>query len=54
MQVTTEAVQLLGGWGYLESHKAERLMREAKLNQIVDGANDIHRTLVAKELGRQR
>ena len=51
MRVTTDAVQLLGGWGYLESHKVERLMREAKLNQIVDGANDIHRTLIARYLG---
>ena len=50
MRVTTSAVQLMGGWGYLTSGKAERLMREAKLNQIVDGANEIHRSLIAKGL----
>ena len=50
MSVTTSAVQLLGGGGYLASGKVERLMREAKLNQIVDGANEIHRTLIAREL----
>lgn len=50
MAVTTSATQLMGAWGYLASGKVERLMREAKLNQIVDGANEIHRTLIAKEL----
>ncbi|MDE0122203.1 MAG: acyl-CoA/acyl-ACP dehydrogenase [bacterium] len=50
MSVTTSATQLMGGWGYLSSGKVERLMREAKLNQIVDGANEIHRTLIAREL----
>lgn len=50
MSVTTSATQLLGGRGYLSSGKVERLMREAKLNQIVDGANEIHRTLIAREL----
>ena len=50
MSVTTSATQLMGGRGYLSSGKVERLMREAKLNQIVDGANEIHRTLIAREL----
>lgn len=50
MKVTTSATQLMGGRGYLASGKVERLMREAKLNQIVDGANEIHRTLIAREL----
>jgi len=50
MSVTTSATQLMGGWGYLSSGKVGRLMREAKLNQIVDGANEIHRTLIAREL----
>ncbi len=54
MNVTTSATQLMGGWGYLTSGKVERLMREAKLNQIVDGANEIHRTLIAKELSHRR
>ena len=50
MRVTTSATQLMGGRGYLVSGKVERLMREAKLNQIVDGANEIHRALIAKTL----
>ena len=53
MSVTTSATQLMGGRGYLASGKVERLMREAKLNQIVDGANEIHRTLVAKRLSER-
>ena len=50
MSVTTSATQLMGGWGYLAAGKVERLMREAKLNQIVDGANEIHRTLIARSM----
>ena len=53
MSVTTSATQLMGGWGYLAAGKVERLMREAKLNQIVDGANEIHRTLIAKGLSKR-
>jgi len=54
MAVTTSARQLMGGWGYLACGKVERLMREAKLNQIVDGANEIHRTLIAKSLSKNQ
>ncbi|MCY4368998.1 MAG: acyl-CoA dehydrogenase [bacterium] len=53
MDVTTDAVQLIGKQGYLTSGKVERLMREAKLNQIVDGANEIHRDLIAKQFGKR-
>ena len=53
MKVATSAVQLMGGSGYLASGKVERLMREAKLNQIVDGANEIHRDLIVKGLGKR-
>ncbi|MCY3785939.1 MAG: acyl-CoA dehydrogenase [bacterium] len=49
--VTQESMQLLGGWGFLESGTVERLAREAAVNQIVDGANDIHRAIVARSLG---
>ncbi len=54
MEVTASASQLMGGWGYLTAGKVERLMREAKLNQIVDGANEIHRTLIAKSWSRPK
>ena len=53
MKVTTSAVQLMGGRGYLAEGKVERLMREAKLNQIVDGANEIHRDLIVKGLAKR-
>ena len=53
-EVTTQAAQLLGGWGFLESGTVERLMREAAVNQVVDGAGDIHRTIVARSLGGDR
>ena len=49
--VTHDAMELLGGWGFLESGTVERLAREAAVNQIVDGANDIHRAIVARSLG---
>ncbi len=50
MAVTTSAVQLMGARGYLTSGRVERLMREAKLNQIVDGANEIHRNSIARSM----
>ena len=53
VEVTQQALQLLGGWGFLESGRVERLAREAAVNGIVDGANDIHRAIVARSLGRQ-
>jgi alkylation response protein AidB-like acyl-CoA dehydrogenase len=48
MRVTTDAVQLLGGYGYLRDFPVERRMRAAKLYQIVEGTNQIQRHIVAK------
>jgi alkylation response protein AidB-like acyl-CoA dehydrogenase len=54
MRVTTDAVQVLGGYGYVEDFPAERLMREAKVLQIVEGTNQIQRMVIGRELARPR
>ena len=53
MKVTTDAVQVLGGYGYVEDFPAERLMREAKVLQIVEGTNQVQRLVISRELARQ-
>jgi alkylation response protein AidB-like acyl-CoA dehydrogenase len=53
MKVTTDAVQVLGGYGYVEDFPAERLMREAKVLQIVEGTNQIQRMVIGRSLARQ-
>jgi alkylation response protein AidB-like acyl-CoA dehydrogenase len=50
MRVTTDAVQVLGGYGYVTDHPVERWMREAKLLQIVEGTNQIQRLVIAQSL----
>ena len=50
MQVTTDAVQLLGGSGYMADYKVEKYMRDAKLLQIYEGTNQIQRVVIAKAL----
>ena len=50
MRVTTDAVQVLGGYGYVEDFPAERLMREAKVLQIVEGTNQIQRMVIGRWL----
>ncbi|MBL7662003.1 acyl-CoA dehydrogenase family protein [bacterium] len=49
MSITTDAVQLLGGAGYLADYKVEKLMRDAKMLQIVEGTNQVQRMLIARE-----
>ena len=48
MRITTEAVQLHGGYGYCKDHRVERLMRDAKITQIWEGTNQIHRQLIGR------
>lgn len=48
MKVTTEAVQLHGGYGYIQDFRAERLMRDAKITQIWEGTNQIHRQFIGR------
>ncbi|MGN9756846.1 acyl-CoA dehydrogenase family protein [Streptomyces sp. SD31] len=50
MKVTTDAVQILGGYGYTADFPAERFMREAKVLQIVEGTNQIQRMVIARHL----
>ena len=50
MQVTTDAVQLLGGYGYLKDYPVERMMRDAKVTQIFEGSNQIQRVVIARNL----
>jgi alkylation response protein AidB-like acyl-CoA dehydrogenase len=52
MRVTTDAVQVLGGYGYVTDHPVERYMREAKVLQIVEGTNQIQRMVIARSLNR--
>jgi alkylation response protein AidB-like acyl-CoA dehydrogenase len=52
MRVTTDAVQVLGGYGYVTDHPVERYMREAKVLQIVEGTNQIQRMVIAKSLAK--
>jgi alkylation response protein AidB-like acyl-CoA dehydrogenase len=52
MRVTTDAVQVLGGYGYVEDFPAERLMREAKVLQIVEGTKQIQRMVIGRQLAR--
>jgi len=48
MRMSTEAVQLFGGYGYCKDHRVERLMRDAKITQIWEGTNQIHRQLIGR------
>ncbi len=50
MRVTTEAVQILGGCGYMREYQVERMMRDAKAIQIFDGSNEIQRVIIGKYL----
>lgn len=50
MKVTTDAVQIHGGYGYIKEYHVEMLMRDAKLFQIVEGTNQLHRNIVAKHI----
>ena len=50
MQVTTDAVQVLGGYGYMADYKVEKYMRDAKLLQIYEGTNQVQRLIIARSL----
>ncbi|MDO8896141.1 MAG: acyl-CoA dehydrogenase family protein [Bacteroidales bacterium] len=50
MEVTTEAVQIHGGYGYVKEYHVERLMREAKLTQIYEGTSEIQKIIVSRDL----
>jgi hypothetical protein len=54
MAVTTEAVQIFGGYGYMRDYPVEKLMRDAKATEIYEGTNEIQRVVIARELYGRR
>jgi alkylation response protein AidB-like acyl-CoA dehydrogenase len=52
MRVTVEAVQVLGGYGYVTEYPVERMMRDAKITQIYEGTNEIQRVVIARHMTR--
>jgi alkylation response protein AidB-like acyl-CoA dehydrogenase len=52
MRVATDAVQVLGGYGYIQEYPVERMMRDAKITQIYEGTNQIQRLVIAREMLR--
>jgi alkylation response protein AidB-like acyl-CoA dehydrogenase len=52
MKVTVEAVQVLGGYGYVNDYPVERMMRDAKITQIYEGTNEIQRVVIARQMAR--
>lgn len=53
MRMTTEAVQMFGGYGYCRDHRVERLMRDAKITQIWEGTNQVHRQLIGRSFAQK-
>jgi alkylation response protein AidB-like acyl-CoA dehydrogenase len=54
MEVTTDAVQILGGYGYMQEYPVERMMRDAKITQIYEGTNQIQRLVIAREMLKEQ
>jgi len=50
MRVTTDAVQVMGGYGYVKDHPVERMMRDAKITQIYEGTNQVQRVVISRAL----
>jgi butyryl-CoA dehydrogenase len=50
MKVTTDAVQIFGGYGYMKDYPVEKMMRDAKITQIYEGTNQIQRNVIAGNL----
>ena len=53
MSVTTDAVQILGGYGYMKDYPVEKLMRDAKILQIYEGTNQVQRMVIARQLAKE-
>ncbi|MGD9505965.1 MAG: acyl-CoA dehydrogenase family protein, partial [Syntrophobacteraceae bacterium] len=53
MEVSTEAVQVLGGYGYMKDYPVEKMMRDAKILQIYEGTNEIQRNIIGQELNKE-
>jgi alkylation response protein AidB-like acyl-CoA dehydrogenase len=54
MEVTTDAVQILGGYGYSKEYPVERMMRDAKITQIYEGTQEVQRLVIAREMLREQ
>jgi alkylation response protein AidB-like acyl-CoA dehydrogenase len=54
MDVTTDAVQILGGYGYMQEYPVERMMRDAKITQIYEGTNQVQRLVIAREMVKEQ
>ena len=54
MRMTTDAVQLFGGYGYCRDYRVERLMRDAKITQIWEGTNQVHRQLIGRSFLKKK
>ncbi len=54
MAVTTDAVQILGGYGYIKEYPVERFMRDAKITQIYEGTQEVQRLVIAREMVREQ
>jgi alkylation response protein AidB-like acyl-CoA dehydrogenase len=53
MRITTDAVQIFGGYGYMDEYPVQKLMRDAKLLQIYEGTSQIQRVVIARNLLRE-
>jgi alkylation response protein AidB-like acyl-CoA dehydrogenase len=53
MKVTVEAIQVLGGYGYVNEYPVERMMRDAKITQIYEGTNEIQRVVIARAMAQE-
>ncbi|HOV87418.1 MAG TPA: acyl-CoA dehydrogenase family protein [Syntrophobacteraceae bacterium] len=53
MEVATQAVQVLGGYGYMQDYPVEKMMRDAKILQIYEGTNEIQRNIIGQELNKE-
>jgi len=53
MKVTTDAVQVFGGYGYMRDYPVEKMMRDAKILQIYEGTNQIQRNVIGLELNKE-
>ena len=54
MKITTDAVQIFGGYGYTKGYPVEGLFRDAKLTQIFEGTNQIQQMIIAREMIKER
>ncbi|MFB6368048.1 MAG: acyl-CoA dehydrogenase family protein, partial [Gemmatimonadota bacterium] len=54
VEVSSEAVQVFGGYGYTREYPVERLFRDAKVTEIYEGTSEIHRSIIGKQLFRER